>query len=61
MNLIQTNIKNISCSHGYKLEFVDDKFSRPFKPYLRKDVVYIFINTMIEESKYSSDAMKKTF
>ena len=23
--------KNIACSHGYKLECVDDKFSKPFK------------------------------
>ena len=29
--LIQRNIKNIVCSYGYNLEFVDDKFFKPFK------------------------------
>ena len=28
--------KNIACSHGYKLECVDDKFSKPFNIYLGK-------------------------
>ena len=38
-----------------------DKLSKLFKSYLGKDVVYNFINSMIEESKYCSDMMKKTF
>ena len=40
---------------------VDDKFSKPFKIYLGKDVVYNFINNTIQESKYYSDAVKKHF
>ena len=40
---------------------VDEKFSKPFKTYLGKDAVYNFINSMIEESKYCSDVMKKHF
>ena len=32
-----------------------------FKSYLRKDVVYNFISSLIEESKYCSDVMKKHF
>ena len=43
----------------FKLLCVDDKFSKPFKSYLGKDVVYNFINSMIEESKYCGDVMKK--
>ena len=35
----------IACSYGYKLKCVDDKFN---KSYLGKDVVYNFINSMIE-------------
>ena len=37
----------------------DDKFSKPFKSCLAEDTVYNFISSMIEESKYFSDAMKK--
>ena len=39
----------------------DDKFSKPFKSCLGKDAIYNFISSMIEESKYSSDVMKKHF
>ena len=49
--------KSIACSYGYKLVCVDDKFSKPFKTYLGKDVVYNFISSMIEESKYCSDVI----
>ena len=61
-SLIQTNIKNIkvACSYGYKLVCVDDKFSKPFKIYFGKDE-YNFVNSMIEESKYCSDVMRKHF
>ena len=49
--------KHIACSYGYKLVCVDDKFSKPFKTNLGKDVVYNFISSMIEESKYCSDVI----
>ena len=35
--------------------------SKPFKTNLRKDAVYNFINSMIEESKYYNKVMKKHF
>ena len=50
--------KHIACSYGYNLVCVDDKFSKPFKTYLGKDAVYKFINNMIEESKYCSEAIR---
>ena len=53
--------KHIACSYGYKLVCVDDKFSKPFNTNLGEDVVYNFINNMIEERKYCSDVMKKHF
>ena len=53
--------KNIAFCYGHKLVCVDDKFSEPFKTYLDKDAVYNFINSMIEESKYFSEVMKKYF
>ena len=31
--------KHVACSYGYKLVYVDDKFSNPFKLYLGKDTV----------------------
>ena len=53
--------KHIACSYGYKLLCLDGKFSKPIKIYLGKDAFYNFINSMIEESKYCSDMMKKCF
>ena len=32
--------KHVACSYSYKLVCFDDKFSKPFKSYLGKDVVY---------------------
>ena len=51
---------HVTCSCGYKLVFVDDKFSQPFKSYLGEDV-YNFINSMLEQSRCCSDVRKKTF
>ena len=61
MSLIQAKMKNVVYSYGYKLLCVDDKFSEPFKSYLDENAVYNFINSMIEESKYHCEVMKKTF
>ena len=47
--------------NNYKLVCVDGKFSKPCKTYLGEDTVYNFINSMIEESKYCSDLIKKYF
>ena len=52
MSVIRANIKNLS---------VDYKFSKPFKSYLVEDAVYNFINSVIEENKYYSEVLKKTF
>ena len=53
--------KHVACSYGYKLVCVDEKFSKPFKSCLGDDAVCSFVNSMIEESIYSSDVIKKTF
>ena len=53
--------KHVACSYSCKLVCVDDKFSKRFKSYLGEDAVYNFISSMIEESKYCSDVMKKHF
>ena len=42
-----------------RLLWVDDKFSKPFKSYLGEYAVYCFISSMIEESKYCTDVVKK--
>ena len=49
------------CISGCKLGCVDDKFSKPFNSYLGEDVVYNFVNSVIEESKYCSNVMKQNF
>ena len=51
----------IASSYGYKLVCIHNKFSKPLKSYLGKDAVYNFISSMIKESKYCSDVMKKHF
>ena len=59
-SLVQTNIKkHVACSYGYKLVSANDKFSEPFKTYLGEDAVYNFVNSMIKESNYCSDMIKK--
>ena len=40
---------------------VDDTFSNPFKSYIGEGVVYNFINSMLEESRYYSDLLKNIF
>ena len=38
--------KYAACSYGYKLVCVDDKFSKPFKPYIGEDTVFNFIKIL---------------
>ena len=40
--------KHVAYSYGYKLVWVDGKFSKSFKSYLRGNVVYNFINCMMK-------------
>ena len=51
--------KHVACNYGYKLVRTDDKFSKPFKSYLDEDAVYNVISSMIKESEYCSDVIKK--
>ena len=53
--------KHVACSYGYKLVCVDHKFSKPFKSYPGQDAFCKCINSMIEQSKYCSDVIKKYF
>ena len=53
--------KHVSSCYGYKLVCVDHKFSKPFKSYLGEDVVYNFINSLVEKNKYCTDIVEKAF
>ena len=53
--------KHIACSYDYKLVCVNENFNEYLKTYFREDAVYNFIDSMIEESKYWSDVIKKHF
>ena len=53
--------KHVACSYGYKLVCVDSKISKSFNSYLGEDVVCNFNNSMVKESRYCSNAMKKHF
>ena len=46
-------------TYGYKLVYVVNKFSKLFETYLVEDAIYNFINSMMEERKYSSDVIIK--
>ena len=49
---------HVACSEVFKVVCGDDNFSKPFMSYLGENVVYDFINSVIEESKYSNVGMK---
>ena len=51
----------LACKYGHKLICADDKISKHFKSYLSEDAVYNFINSMVKESKYCTNLMKKHF
>ena len=53
--------KHIACSYGYNLVGIDDNFSKRFKSYIGEDAAFNFVNSIVEESKYSSEVMKKHF
>ena len=40
------------CSYGYKLIYVDDRYSKPYEIYFDKEAIDKFLNNMIIESKY---------
>ena len=62
MSFIQKKYQtHVASSYGYKLVCVDDKFSKSFKSYLDEDVVYNFVNSMLEERKHCSDVTKNIF
>ena len=52
---------HVARNYDYKLVSVGDNFSKLFKSYIAEDVVYNFINSMIEESKCYTDITKKYF
>ena len=53
--------KHVANSYCYMLVCVDDEFNKTFKSQMGEDAAYSFINSMIEESNYCSDVMKKYF
>ena len=59
----QKYTKHVSCSYGYKLIYIDDKFSKPFRSFWSevKDVDCNFVNCIVKERNYCSDVMKKRF
>ena len=57
-NLIQTNIKDILLLVMAINQYVLMISLVSLKTYLGEDVVYSFINSMIEESQYCSEVIK---
>ena len=58
----QKHQKHVASNYGCKFSCVDDKYSKPFKSYLGEDSVFNFVNnSVINESKYCIEVMKKHF
>ena len=53
--------KHVPCSCDYKVVCLDDTCSKPFESYLGEDTACNFINSVLDESKYCCDVMKKLF
>ena len=53
--------KHVACSCDDKLVCVYDKFSKSFESHLGEDTVYKPFSSMIEESKYWGDVIRKNF
>ena len=53
--------KHVACIYDYGLVCVDDTFGQRLKSYLGEDALYYFINTMIKQSEYCTNIMKKYF
>lgn len=51
--------KVVAGSYYYKLVCADDKFIRPFRSYLREELAYSIINSMLKDRKHCSDVKKK--
>ena len=61
ISMIQVNTKNMLLAVTVIRLCVDDKFMKPFKPYLDEDVLYNIINILVKESQYCSDVTKNYF
>ena len=61
MCLMRINIKIMFIAVMVTNQYVDDQFSKPFKSCLGKTSIHEFINSVLEESNYCSDVMKKHF
>ena len=53
--------KNIACSYGYKLVYVDDNFSKSFKTYLGKDEKRMILIIWSKEVNIAVKSRKKHF
>ena len=52
---------HIVCSYGYKLECLDDQYSKPYKAYFGEDTIGKCLNDMIKECEYSSKIIETEF
>ena len=54
--------KHTECSHGYKVMcFYYDKYSKPVQIYRGENVVYKFMEKMLDEVKYCKNVIKYKF
>ena len=51
-------LDHIPCSFGYKLPFVDDKFTKPIVVFRGKNAAYEFIKTILQEYEYCKKVIK---
>ena len=53
--------KHVTCNYGHKIVCADINCSKSFNSYLGENVVCHFNYSMIEESKYCCEVLKKLF
>ena len=52
---------HVVCSYGYKLRWVDERYSESYKPYFGEDDFEKSLNNMIKESGYYSKVIEIAF
>ena len=53
--------EHVPCSHAYKVNCIDDRFSEPIVVFRGDNAAYEFIKETLKEYKYCKKIMKKHF
>lgn len=51
--------EHIVCSYNYKLKYVNNRYSKPYKAYFREDPIDKFLNDLIEKANLVLNLLKQ--